>query len=113
LQLAAATATAGQWLGRTVQPGNCLFLTAEDDLPEIHRRLADIVAEEGIALSDLDRLMVVSLAGDDALLAVPDGRSNIIRPTGLFGALESLIEKTRPALARLRGLAGFEDTHSL
>jgi hypothetical protein len=28
-----------------------------------------------ISLADLDDLMIVSLAGDDALLAVPDGRS--------------------------------------
>jgi RecA-family ATPase len=105
LQLGVATTTAGRWIGRDVQPGVCLFLTAEDDLAEVHRRLADIAAEDGIALADLDRLMIVSLAGDDALLAVPDGRSNIIRPTGLFGALESLIEKTRPALVVLDTLA--------
>jgi RecA-family ATPase len=49
--------------------------------------------------------MIVSLAGDDALLAIPDGRSNIIRPTVLFGALESLIEKTRPTLVVLDTLA--------
>jgi RecA-family ATPase len=98
LQLAVATVLGGLWIGRQAHSGRCLFLTAEDDLPEVHRRLADIAAEHGISLTDLDDLMIVSLAGQDALLAVPDGRSNIIRPTGLFGALESLIEKTRPAL---------------
>jgi RecA-family ATPase len=105
LQLAVATVSGGQWIGCSVQPGACLFLTAEDDIPEIHRRLADIALEDGISLADLDGLMVTSLAGDDALLAVPDGRSNIIRPTGLFGSLESLIEKTRPTLVVLDTLA--------
>jgi RecA-family ATPase len=98
LQLAVPTVLSRPWFGRAVKHGVCLFLTAEDDLPEVHRRLADIAAEDGISLADLGDLMIVSLAGDDALLAVPDGRSNIIRPTGLFGSLESLIEKTRPVL---------------
>jgi RecA-family ATPase len=105
LQLAVATAAGTKWLGRNVRPGKALFVTAEDDLPEVHRRLADIVAEEGISLADLDDLAIVSLAGDDALLAVPDGRSNIIRPTALFGSLESLIEKSQPTLVVLDTLA--------
>jgi RecA-family ATPase len=105
LQLAVATVLGGPWIGRPAQHGVCLFLTAEDDLPEVHRRLADIVTEDGVSLADLDGLMIVSLAGDDALLAVPDGRSNIIRPTSLFCALESLIEKTGPALVVLDTLA--------
>lgn len=105
LQLAVATVLGRLWIGRQAQPGRCLFLTAEDDLPEVHRRLADIAAEHGIRLADLDGLIIVSLAGDDALLAVPDGRSNVIRPTGLFGSLESLIEKTGPALVVLDTLA--------
>jgi RecA-family ATPase len=105
LQLAVATAAGTKWLGRTVRPGKSLFLTAEDDMPEVHRRLADVVAEEGISFADLDDLAIVSLAGDDALLAVPDGRSNIIRPTALLGSLESLIEKFQPSLVVLDTLA--------
>jgi RecA-family ATPase len=105
LQLAVATTAGRKWLGRAVRQGKSLILTAEDDLPEVHRRLADIVAEEGIGFADLDELAIVSLAGDDALLAVPDGRSNIIRPTALFGSLESLIEKFQPTLVVLDTLA--------
>lgn len=105
LQLAVATVLGRPWIGRPTQPGACLFLTAEDDLLEVHRRLADIVAEYDVSLADLEGLMIASLAGVDALLAIPDGRSNIIRPTGLFGALESLIEKTRPTLVVLDTLA--------
>jgi RecA-family ATPase len=105
LQLSVATATARKWIGRPVRSGLSLFLTAEDDLPEVHRRLADIVADEGIDLAELHDLMIVSLAGEDALLAVPDGRTNIIRPTALFDALESLIERTSPVLVVLDTLA--------
>jgi RecA-family ATPase len=105
LQLAVATVAGRAWLGRATRSGGALFLTAEDDLPEVHRRLADIVGDLDVSLSDLGDLMIVSLAGDDALLAVPDGRSNIIRPTALFGALESLIDRTNPALVVLDTLA--------
>src|SRR4051812_29000576 len=49
LQLAVATVTGRPWLGRSTAIGRCLFLTAEDDLPEVHRRLADIVADQGLS----------------------------------------------------------------
>ena len=69
LQLAVAAATEGRWIGRDVTPGGVVYLSAEDDRDELHRRLADILAHEGGDFRDLDRLTLRSLAGEDALLA--------------------------------------------
>lgn len=70
LQLAVAAATGGWWIGRRVRPGRAIYLSAEDDEDELHRRLADIMRAERGQLADLEHLTLRSLAGEDALLAV-------------------------------------------
>ena len=70
LQLTVAAATGGWWIGRRVKPGRAIYLSAEDDEDELHRRLADIVRAERGSLSDLEHLTIRSLAGEDALLAI-------------------------------------------
>lgn len=105
LQLAVATVLGTKWIGRGTRQGSCLFLTAEDDLDEVHRRLVDIAIEENISLDDLDGLTISSLAGEDALLAVPDGKSNVVKPTKLYEALETRIKAAKPALVVLDTLA--------
>jgi RecA-family ATPase len=44
LQLSVAVVTGTDWLGNLPKEGNVLILSAEDDIDETHRRLADIVA---------------------------------------------------------------------
>lgn len=85
-QLSVATASAGQWIGLDVQPGGALYLSAEDDLDELHRRLADIAAAERISLADLDQLTIRSVAGEDALLAT-DTPTGLI-PTSLYNEVD-------------------------
>lgn len=109
LHLACSTALGRPWLGREVEPGRALYLSAEDDEAELHRRLADIVRAEGASFGDLGDLTVRSLAGEDALLAVPDPRTGALRPTPLFGELDQRIGDERPALVGLDTLA---DLHS-
>jgi len=55
LQLAVATVSAGYWAGKSVTQGTSLFLSAEDDIDEIHRRLGDVAA--------MNDLSPVSLGG--------------------------------------------------
>lgn len=105
LQLACATALGRPWIGRHVAGGNALFLSAEDDMAELHRRLADIVAAEGATLADLDRLTIRSLAGEDALLARSDGRSGALTPSALYAELEAHVAASEPALVALDTLA--------
>src|SRR5690606_30654641 len=43
LQLAVAVAGGRDWIGRQVKPGKVIFLSAEDDEEELHRRLHSIL----------------------------------------------------------------------
>lgn len=106
LQLAIAVATAGKWLGRTVTSGPVVFLSAEDDEDELHRRFSDVLEAEGLSFTDLDRLTFRSLAGEDALLAMADGgRAGILAPSDLHDELDTVLTEQRPALLVLDTLA--------
>ena len=70
LQLAVAVATGGEWIGTAPEPGKALFVSAEDEIEEIHRRLARIEPD----LSTLEDLSIIPMAGKDAVLAAPEGR---------------------------------------
>jgi RecA-family ATPase len=105
LQLGASTVLNGYWAGRAVAQGSCLYLSAEDDLSELHRRLADIAAAENVSVADLRNFVLAPLAGDNALLAVPEGKTNVLKRTPLFEALEARIDTMRPTLTVLDTLA--------
>ncbi|MBZ9654681.1 AAA family ATPase [Phyllobacterium lublinensis] len=105
LMLAVAAQVNGYWAGRTVLQGMAFFLTAEDDVDEVHRRLADIVREFELELNALKNLHICSLAGKDALLAVPEGKGNVLKATKLFAALEAFVANHRPSLLVLDTLA--------
>lgn len=105
LQLLASTALNRPWLGRGVETGPCLFVTAEDSRDEVHRRLTDIARECAVPLAAMTNLHIASLAGEDAIIAAPDGRSSILLTTALFSALEAQIVVLRPKLVVLDTLA--------
>ena len=104
LQMAVAAAVGKPWLGRHVEGSGALFLSAEDDQDELHRRLRDVALAEGIEFAEMDRLTVRSLAGEDALLCHPD-RSGVLRPSDLFDELDQRIGEDKPALVVLDTLA--------
>lgn len=109
LQLAVATATGGRWIGRDVdRPGKVMFLSAEDDRDELHRRLSNICDSDGIGLRDLDRLLVRSLATEGALLATLDRKTNTLKTTALYDTLDKAMA-AGPSLLVLDTLA---DLHS-
>lgn len=89
LQLAAATVTGGYWAGREAARGTCLYLSAEDDVDELHRRLADIADHERTSLASLTDLAIVPLAGRDALLAAPEGKTGQMKRTPLMADLDA------------------------
>lgn len=105
LQLACAVALGRCWITLPVKAGRALFISAEDDLDELHRRIADITKAEGVQPADLDRLTIRSLAGENALLAVLEGRSGALVPSPLFLELDKRIEAERPAVVILDTLA--------
>lgn len=103
MQLAACTVLGREWLGMPVPLGPVVYVAAEDDLNELHRRFAAIMDDlgesfEGLAGRDLQ---IVPLAEcEDALLAVPNRAGNL-EPTPRFRALMDRIESIRPTLVVL------------
>lgn len=109
-QLAVATAAGKAWIGRPVErAGTALFLSAEDDEAELHRRFTDVAAAEDIRLGDLTRLHRRSLAGEDALLAMLDRKTNALLQTQLYHRLDADMKRHAPTLLVLDTLA---DLHS-
>jgi RecA-family ATPase len=98
LMLLAAVGSHLPWLGVEVAHGRALYLSAEDELDEVHRRLAAICSAEGLDLADLDRLDILPLAGEPALLAI-EGKGGAMTPTPLWAAFAAKVEAIRPALA--------------
>lgn len=101
LQAAVAVVTGGLWIGFKLEVGRALFVSAEDEIEELHRRLARMVPR----LETLDNLTIVPLAGKDAVLAAPMGRDGLLKETPLFTALRHIIEKHRPDFLVLDTLA--------
>lgn len=96
LQLAVACAADINWagIGLVNRPGPAIYLSAEDDLDEIHRRLASICGASGINLARLADLQILPRAGEDAVLARrADGG---VRATDLCKAVDKLIQPINP-----------------
>jgi RecA-family ATPase len=98
LQLSASTALNQEWLGHKVRHGKVLYLSAEDDMDELHRRLAKIAAAYGVTLAELSNLHLLPYAGFDAVLAMPAGRTNRIEATPLWRQIEQATADLKPNL---------------
>lgn len=101
LQLAAAAALGTAWMGRVVDSGPVLFLSAEDDREELHRRIDGVRQSEGVEWSELSNLLLSSLAGEDAILAAFDRNSGLLRPTVLYAEISDWIARKKPRLVVL------------
>lgn len=101
LQLGIATVIGGYWFGMPAERGPAIYLTAEDDLDEVQRRLDAICGALSIGIEALADLHIAPLAHRDALLAVADSKTGALRPTDLFAALDRRIAEVRPALVTL------------
>jgi RecA-family ATPase len=101
LQLCAAHILGRDWLNALPVPGPAMYVGAEDEEQELHRRMAAIMAHLGAPMSDLvGKFHALSLAGQDAVLARFDRRS-IVRPTPLFGRLKECACDIKPKLIAL------------
>lgn len=103
LQLAVAAVAGTSWIGKSVQQGSALLISAEDDDEELHRRLDDILQAEGRSYDEVAGLTLRSLAGEDALLAV-DSQIALMETT-LFKELEQRAASDMPALIVIDTLA--------
>lgn len=106
LQLSIAVAEEGKWLGMSTASGRVVYLSAEDERHEVHRRLEDVCAAHGATLADLHDVRVWDLASSaDAILARPDGRSGGVVPTDRWERLRSQLAEFRPKLLVVDTLA--------
>ncbi len=96
LQLGVARATGMNWLGMPAKSGPTIYLAAEDDIDELHRRLVDICRETGTSLDALDDLHILPLFGSDARLAGLTGKD--FQPTALYAHLHTLISRVQAGL---------------
>jgi len=104
LQLAVSTALGRPWLGNTVRKGNVLYLSAEDERDEVHRRLEVITDQHGVRMSDLGGLKVLDRSGKDAVLAGPDRLGRLV-PTDNWSEFERIVGGWEPTLIGIDNLA--------
>lgn len=105
LQFGAAGALQCETLGIRPLPGRVMYLGAEDEADEFHRRLADIVYAHQRELSDLTDFMLLPLADADALLSIPNPRSGVMEPTPLWLAFADDARDFRPKMIVLDTVA--------
>lgn len=86
LQIAAAGAMGVDTLGMEPSSGRTIYVGAEDEAEEFHRRLCDIAAASDKGLNALGDFRLLSLADSDALISVPDKAGNM-KPTPLFAKI--------------------------
>lgn len=103
LQLAVAVSAARPWIGMDVSEGSVIYMSAEDDDDELHRRVDDILRADGRNYDDIAGLTLRSLAGEDALLAIESQVS--LTATGLFQELDRQAADEAPALIVIDTLA--------
>ncbi|MDF2495067.1 AAA family ATPase [Sphingomonas sp.] len=102
LQLCAASAAGRKMLGVAVQPGNALYVTAEDEDRENHWRLRKIASAIGTSVDKLaGKLAVVSLRGRlNNELATFDSEGRL-HPAPAYTLLRSTITETGTKLVVL------------
>lgn len=103
LQLAVGVTADCGWLAMPVKAGCVIFISAEDDNDELHRRTDRILRGMDRSYDDLAGLTLRSLAGEDALLAVESGFA--LMQTELFNELERRAADDAPALIVIDTLA--------
>jgi RecA-family ATPase len=107
LQLAVAIATEQlDWLQNVIdERGPVMFFTAEEEMPEVHFRLAQIVDYyPDLEWRDLTHLHLLSRAEGDCVLAVPH-RTHIMEKTDHYQQLELSIQAIKPRFVILESAA--------
>ena len=106
LQLCASTALGRPWLGREVTQGRALFVSAEEDMDEIQRRVDRLGVHFGCPFEELRDLEVLDYSGEDAPeLVAQDEATGALTFTPVWDDLQSYVLDQRPALVVLDAVA--------
>lgn len=101
MQLAVAVAADApdvDWAGIALpsQTGPVIYLSCEDDLDELHRRLSAICAAKGVGLDQLSDMHLISRVGEDSFLATKSGPA--VNGTKLLAAIQADAREIAPKL---------------
>ncbi len=105
LQLAAAVVRGDAWLNKVPVSGPVIYLSAEDDRSELHRRLSAISKQCGATVLTLGGLHIANMAGKDALLASISKKTGALSASPVFDCLDGYAKAIRPKLIVLDTLA--------
>jgi hypothetical protein len=98
LQLGIAHALGRDWIGHLPEVGPFLYVGAEDEAAELHRRLVDVLTSYGATFGDIaGNVHLLSLVGENAVLGVAD-RDGIVKGTPLFDKLLDAATRLKPML---------------
>lgn len=100
LQIGAAASLGVDTVGLSPARGGVVYLGAEDEADEFHRRLVDIVAIHDRTLADLSEFRLIPMADRDALLAIPS-TAGVMQPTQAWLSLRTVIARHTPKLVIL------------
>src|SRR5262249_35535178 len=81
LQLALAASTATGWLITTPRKARVLYVGAEDEMDELHRRVKAIAAASGVDLANATDFYLCSLVAEETPALVTFGARNEMAPT--------------------------------
>jgi RecA-family ATPase len=106
LHLCVAHVLGREWLGVNPKQGPALFIDAEDDEHELHRRLAQILDHYDARFADLwsGGLHLASLVGHDPVLGAPN-RNGRITPTKLYDELLEKVGDIKPVMITIASSA--------
>jgi RecA-family ATPase len=113
LQLQAATALSNvpeapvrDWIGLLPEPGPVIYLSAEEEEDELHRRLDPILEHYSARYADLiaGGFKQVSYAGKDMVLGIVDKQGRV-KPTDLYNQLYREACALQPKLIAIDGLS--------
>ena len=105
LQLLTSVALGENWFGLNTSSGSALYLGAEDDTDELHRRFHDVINARFKSCDDFPDVIFSSLAGEDALLADYDQKSNKLSPSSVMKELTAAIVEHKPTICVIDTLA--------
>ncbi len=98
LQACASTVLGTPWIGQEPRAGNAMYLSAEDDRDELHRRIADIATFYGRPLASMTGLKLLPLVDGEAVLATAAPHGDQIVTTPLWDELRALAAEWEPRL---------------
>ena len=105
LQLLMNVSLGEPWFGLRTYKGSALYLGAEDDTDELHRRFHDVINARFNCYADFTDVVFSSLAGEDALLASYDPRAKKLSPSKIMTELTASIAQQRPSICVIDTLA--------